>query len=234
MYTSPFVQRLVGQEEIGKNGTPHIQGAVEFKKKVRPLSVFRNKSLHWEVMKGTFQQSVEYCTKDSTRAEGGKQWFRGCQKIVGIPLVEPRGWQLTFLARLETMKTRKIYWYWDAKGNKGKSALLKYLVVKHGALCLAGKTADMKYGVSQLVEKGMAPKLILIDVPRACQGYVSYAGIEEVSNGCFFSSKYESGMCVYADPIMVVFSNCPPDQGKMSEDRWDITDITFEDPACEL
>ncbi len=229
MYCNSKIARFAAQEEVGENGTPHIQGCLELTAKGRPLEVFKTKNVHWEKMKGRFEQAVDYCTKDETKKEGGKVWLKGCVRTEPIRLIEPMGWQLELVKRIPEMIPRKIYWYWDAYGNKGKSKLLKYLVVKENALCLSGKAADMKFGVMNLVQKGTPPRLVLIDVPRACEGYISYTGIEEVSNGCFFSSKYESGMCVFNDPIVIVFANIPPDTAKMSKDRWDITDITLID-----
>ena len=39
----------------------------------------------------------------------------------------------------------------DIEGNKGKTALCKYLVVNKGALYLTGKCADIKYGITQYI-----------------------------------------------------------------------------------
>ena len=55
--------------------------------------------------------------------------------------------------------------------------------------------------------------------------YLSYTGIEEVKNGCFFSQKYESAMVVMPYPTIIVFANEEPCYGKMSQDRWRVQQI---------
>jgi len=58
----------VFQKEKGKNGTPHLQGVVFFKHP-QSLSTVRKMypRAHWEKMKGTKEQAIAYCTKESTR-----------------------------------------------------------------------------------------------------------------------------------------------------------------------
>ena len=41
-----------------------------------------------------------------------------------------------------------------------------------------------------------------------------------------FSCKYESTMKMHDTPHVVVFSNWAPDKTRLSQDRWDITDMT--------
>ena len=42
----PHISKIVMQEETGENGTPHIQGYVEFKKKIRPMQLIKIKAIH--------------------------------------------------------------------------------------------------------------------------------------------------------------------------------------------
>lgn len=60
-------EKFMFQEEKGENGTPHLQGFCIFKNKIRPLSLKLDKSIHWEKMKGTVEQSIAYCSKSQTK-----------------------------------------------------------------------------------------------------------------------------------------------------------------------
>ncbi len=66
------IKKFRMQEEIGKNGTPHLQGAVTFKNTVRLYTV---KNLlpraHWEPAKNT-EALYKYCRKVDTRS--GLEW----------------------------------------------------------------------------------------------------------------------------------------------------------------
>lgn len=52
-------------EEVGKTGTPHLQGFLYFqrKKSLRQMKNI-NPRAHWEMAKGTVQDSVDYCSKE--------------------------------------------------------------------------------------------------------------------------------------------------------------------------
>jgi len=56
--------KYVAAHKIGENNTPHIQGAIELKKKARPMSLGFDPRIHWEKTKGTWEQNYEYCTKE--------------------------------------------------------------------------------------------------------------------------------------------------------------------------
>lgn len=85
----------------------------------------------------------------------------------------------------------------------------------------------MKYAVKLLCDKNSPPKIIVFDIERSRENFVSYGGIEEVKNGLFFSPKYEGGMCIYNSPHIFVFANFPPDETQLSEDRWNIINISI-------
>ncbi|QMW68813.1 replication-associated protein [Crucivirus-345] len=59
--------------EKGEEGTPHIQGAFRTKN-TRTFKNLKNKfgKVHWEMMKGTCQQSLTYCSKGGNFEVGGK------------------------------------------------------------------------------------------------------------------------------------------------------------------
>ncbi|QQL09578.1 replication associated protein [Marmot associated feces virus 6] len=60
-------------EEVGENGTPHLQGYVEWKN-AKALSTLKeyNKKIHWEPRKGTQKQARDYCLKDGKTKEFGE------------------------------------------------------------------------------------------------------------------------------------------------------------------
>lgn len=63
--------QVIGNE-VGKEGTPHLQGYVIFKKPYYLTGVKKLlQKAHWEVAKGTPEQNRTYCTKDGNFVEKG-------------------------------------------------------------------------------------------------------------------------------------------------------------------
>jgi len=64
---------LVYQYERGESGTPHLQGYFRFKsrrsfKAIRDLVVAKGlRGIHLELRRGTIEQAIEYCTRESKR-----------------------------------------------------------------------------------------------------------------------------------------------------------------------
>ena len=204
---------IIGNELGKSGGTPHLQGFVYFKNKVRPKG-FLPKEVHWEKAKGTDIDNYRYCSKES---DDYTAW--GYPEPIHV--FEPIGWQKELVLELnESPKRRKIHWFYGP-ARSGKTELVKYLCVKKDALLLGSKGSDMKYAVTEWLKKrGETPRLVVLDIPYCKQEYVSYEGIEAIKNMCFFSSKYESSMVVGNIPHVVVFSNAEPDYNKMSERDW--------------
>lgn len=139
---------------------------------------------------------------------------------------------------------RKVYWYYDPKGDCGKSFLTRCLVMNEpGTTWVAtGKSADIMKAIQTVVDgvpgsKGKAPveglgigglRTVIIDVPRVCH-HVPYASMEQLKNGNLFCSKYESGSLLINPVHTIVFSNSLPEWSTMSEDRWCVYKLTRSD-----
>jgi len=216
-------RKFIIGDEVGENGTPHLQGYVEFNNKLRPLSLKLTNRLHWEKARGSSDENYKYCSKENVKI------CKGWPKPIKI-ITELRHFQKEVVKMVEEEPDdRSIHWYYDYKGGSGKSALVKLLCVKYGAIVTAGKGADMKYQIAKYVEKnGEGPNIVIFDIPRAVLDYVSYQGIEEIKNGCFASSKYESEMVIMNSPHILCFANELPDVEKLSKDRWRFHDLNPE------
>ena len=215
---------LLGHE-VGESGTPHLQGFADFGKRKRPQEAVKIKQIHWERCKGSRTQNIEYVTKDGNDIRGNIKYDKPLKLIT--PGGEGYEWQTECLNIIkQEPDDRTIHWYYEETGNRGKSALVKYLCAKHDGLLVSGKGSDVKYMVKQFKEaQGYYPTLILYDIPRSCQDYVSYTAVEEVKNGCFASTKYECNMVLMNNPHVVCFANFEPEYMKMSADRWTVHNI---------
>jgi hypothetical protein len=213
---------FVFQEEKGESGTKHLQGTLCLKQRQRLTQLKHiEQSIHWEPTK-SIKASIEYCTKEETR--NGRQWVHGIELPEPIHIEQPYGWQLDVMEIVNgPVDKRKIYWFHEPIGNVGKTTLCKYLVVRHNALMLTGKSSDM---FNMILKYPGKRKLILVDCPRSQQDFVNYGAIEQIKNGLLFSGKYEGGQCVFNQPHVIVFANAEPKEEQMSMDRWDIREIS--------
>lgn len=217
-------------EKGEKEGVPHFQGYVKFISKIRPDSLDLPKQIHWEKRRGTEQQAVDYCRKLDTST--GQKWTNmKFPKPVKDPLCGKSlfAWQSDVLSVISgEPDDRKIYWYWEATGGTGKTSLAKHICLSRNALVLSGKAADVKCGVSQHLEKHKEIDVVIFDFVRSNEDFISYEAIEAVKNGIFFSGKYESSMQVFNSPHVICMANFPPEESKLSSDRWIIQHIQSE------
>lgn len=218
------IKRYIWQSEMGAEGTPHLQGYIEFDKKKRPKESIKLNSIHWEVCRD-IKASIKYCSKEDTWT--GERWAN-IKYEKPIKIIENLySWQKDIIDIVASSPDdRIINWYWEPVGNVGKSTFCKYLAVKFDALVLSGKGADCKYAIIKWYDKyGYYPDLIIYDVPRSYVEYINFESLESIKNGLFFSGKYESGQVVMNCPHVFVFANSLPDTSQMSADRWRISRI---------
>ncbi len=224
-------------KEIGDNNTPHLQGYVEFKsdRRFSTLAKFRNGGLHWERAKKNKQINADYCAKEG-------DWYSMGPIAPKEKLLDPldglslHSWQkdLSEMCLKNCIPhSRFIYWMIGADGAEGKTSWAKSFIILHGerlgALYVSGKAQDMKHAIASRLKEGLiAPKVIILGIPRSKNpNAISYQGLEELKDGIFFSSKYESRMVVYNTPHVIVLANQGPAEGKLSKDRLKIWDLNF-------
>lgn len=223
--------KYVFQEETGDEGTPHLQGYVHFCTKVRPKSEIPIPEIHWEKCK-RIKNSIDYCSKFKTRT--GKCYTN----MEGVePLVDPmvgktyRKWQIDLEKILaEPPDDRTIYWIYEPKGGAGKTTWMKSMCIRHTALVLEGKAADIKYGIKSWKERKKPTRLLFFSFVRDTDWKrFNFRAMEAAKDGMFFAGKYESDMSLFNNPHIICFANVPPRREGISEDRWRIFEIIGED-----
>lgn len=212
---------FIMQEEIGANGTPHIQGnlCLEQRKRLNQMKQFSHE-IHWEITKSCVAANL-YCSKYETR--NGKQWIYGIELPRALKVIEPYGWQLDIMEEIKREPDdRTIHWYWEPNGKVGKTSLFKYLIHKHNALVMQGNAKDVYYYLSQNKTKA---NIIIMNIPRYQLEWVNYGMIENLKDGVIISGKYESCQFIINNPHIFIFANKPPESDMMSKDRWNVVQI---------
>jgi len=192
--------------------------------------------LTFQPMAGTWEQSVEYCTKsESAVGEPVASFVIKNYDGSDVNFLKDRSrrypWQNSIMERLfdETETSikasdgRTIVWIQDAFGNCGKSKLVKYICINNtNCIKVAFGTAGQLR--SSVISAGPRD-IYFIDMPRTLGDDDSVdsliAVLEDVLNGFVctnFHGKYSQ--LVMSPPNVVVFSNQHPPLGMMSADRW--------------
>jgi len=214
---------IFGEEYGSKGDTPHIQYAITFKKKQYKTMLYKifGKTHFCEKMSGKFHQQG-YCGKEENLVLTNFK-FPKPLALITKEMLYP--WQIKIAEQFEGVEDalfgRKINWFYDYDGGIGKSILCKYFVDQRGALLLGGANKDCLFGLYEYIKINKeAPEVIIFDIPRVNKGAISYQALEQIKNGMFFNSKYESGMVRFNSPHILIFSNTEPEYSSLSEDRW--------------
>lgn len=219
----------------------HFQALVYIKKKTRATAVARHLRACAEgkiqldvspVGDGRVKAMKRYTTKCDTRIEGP---FSNKPIYMGADLVcveaTPTPMQKQVLDILATKPDdRTINYFWDEKGNIGKSKLCKYLAFYKKAKVIKVTTAER---LASAICKAGAFGAYAVDIPRTVDTEKSITGVFEVleglKNGHVIDNMYGSDNELFMDsPHVFVFANYPPDKSRMSQDRWNVINLNIE------
>lgn len=215
----PLCHKIIcGKEVCPTTQNIHYQTFIHLKKKMRATELGKLIKAKWIACKGDEEQNIKYCSKD------GAIWKYGFPPPIEVIEKLPE-WTEPIMQVIQGKPDyRKVYWYWSEGGNMYKSAVVKYMVLKHNAIpAVSGKYSDI---INLIFNSDLNNKnIIVFDLPRNHGNNVSYSAIESIKNGLVVNTKYETGYKVFNTPHIFVFANAYPDTEKLSEDRWVITKI---------
>lgn len=150
-----------------------------------------------------------------------------CAAFLPAPVLQegtPRpNWQSTIAGMVQTpcVDKRKIYFYIDYVGNKGKSWMCAWLYSKYPdrvQVLSVGKRDDIAHVIDETKD------IFLFDVPRGCLEFLQFSSLEKLKDRMIFSPKYCSTVKILQKlPHVLVFANEDVDRRKMSADRFDVT-----------
>lgn len=228
----PFISHYCFQEE--DEGTPHLQGVFRLKVKKRKnwLKTYIDSGCHFEHCI-SLRGSITYCSRKSKRRNRKRYWSKGWpvdfdpEDTEEEKLIDPLAGKDLYRYQEEIIDMiigkphdRHIHWYFSKMGCIGKSSIVKHLCMEHLAVCIGGKFADAQFAIAERVKAKRPVKILLFDIPRSQGNKVSYVALENIKNGNFFSTKYESRQCMFNPPHVIVFANEFPNKMCLSEDRW--------------
>ncbi len=234
------VERYIFQLEKGnETGRLHFQGWLQFpeKKKKRWTKLKVCPSHSFKRGRGDTAENVIYCSKGDTHIRG--PWYKGIQLPRKLHQIDPKDfyqWQKDVCDIVKEPcegRDRRIHWYWDVKGEIGKSAVINHLIDTRHAMIVTGKAADIAYSIRTWKEKfGEVPEIVCVNIPRSNKDLaLSYGTLEAIKDGAIYSGKYESMMLRCAPIHVLIFANKQPDLTLYSEDRWRVTKLTSESGA---
>lgn len=215
---------IVGLETCPTTNRKHFQGYINCKNPIFFNSLVKTlpKGTHVEKAKGSDEDNYKYCSKEGNFISN-MVIKKSAGKFIEPEIIELKDWQKDVIQIIDGDRdSRTINWIVDKTGNNGKTWLCKYILKSYNN-CIyfrGGKANDI---ASQVIkQEEFDPEICLFDLPRSCDGAVSYNAMEQLKDGIVHTNKYEGGFKVFDSPHIVVFSNFEPDEEQLSVDRWNI------------
>lgn len=229
--------KFVFEEESGTEcETPHLQGVIWLKEKMRWTELKLPKEIHWEITKKS-DKAEAYCQKEF-HWKNSNIWYKGITlKKPFMPIMS--SWVVWieneflehkkgFTTGLSKWQKRSIYWLWSDKGGLGKTEFQHYFIDKHKANIIVGYATNRN--IQNLAFHAPHKEIFIINATLETADKLNYSGIEILKDGILNDMKsYKNGQCHFQRPFIIVFANSPPAGEKLMSDRYFIRKINFAD-----
>ncbi len=231
---NPNVLLAIHEWEIGEEcQTPHLQGYVEFKTKVRPRSIGLTKRIHWgdkygKCCKQPRDICVGYCSKDNNVI-----FSYGLPKPLKL-LAETNMYEYQrYMCQwaLQEPDDRKILWLYGGK-NIGKTQALKVLCNPEGKYQASILPVSKKHALAQVQRCELCETFVfnLTADESQYQTNSMFSIIESLKDGLFSTAfgTDNNSMCVRNSSNVIVVANQPPDGSKteIDRDRFEIWEVS--------
>lgn len=226
--------KYIFEKEVGSIcNTPHLQGVIFLKKKMRWSEFGLTNRIQWKPTKSE-TASVKYCQKEF-HWDGNDIYYKGITLInrqnLEIPIKNTWVLYIEDVVKSQICNKRLIHWFWSKEGNFGKSTLLKYLAERYDSKIIscpntANNMMNLVYNEITDVNK---VNTLLISLPRSFKSNNElYTGLETIKDGIVSNLKsYKNGSKLFIRPHIFIFANWRPATEKLSSDRWMIHNIDF-------
>lgn len=224
------------KKEVGKEGTPHLQGFLTLLKKTTLAGLKKHNilsTLHFEVRKGSEIENILYVCKEETAVDNVIYQYGFVKELHIVKslnvIKELRPFQQDIVNLLRLKDDRTIHWIYDSKGNAGKTSIMKYIHHHYYAICCSsGKDSDIYNLFWNYIGKDEKNVLLLNNLDCFIYNvgrnhtFKQYAALENIKDGFICNSKFECGVMNFNSPVVIVLSNHLPDYGAMTGDRWNV------------
>lgn len=149
---------------------------------------------------------------------------------------QPYPWQADILHILEVPTVpvlvaphdRRVNWVYDYRGGKGKSVLVQMILRKYSDTAVLCISSSYKRVVEAMVA---TQHVVMMDLPRAYpMDKFQYDSLELIKNGAGARLMYNPETKYWRTPHLIVFSNARPDLSKLTIDRWNVLDLSVNNP----
>ncbi|CAK9134730.1 unnamed protein product [Ilex paraguariensis] len=132
-------------------------------------------------------------------------------------------WQKKLVQLMENEPDRRtVHWYWSEAGGKGKSKMAAWLSDNMKALVLNAEAAKR----CNIYHAYNFERIVCFNISRSRKDIEHiYLIVEELKDGQIFSTNYELTPKKFNPPHVIIFANVPPQEEKMSSDRWHIVNV---------
>lgn len=146
------------------------------------------------------------------------------------PAVVWKPWQKSLYDELGTTPdSRRILWYWDPKGDSGKTFFAKHMGMYKGAFTSTkANTYHLATMIQDRLKAGKSSVMVIFNFTRQSECNKVYAAIESLKDGMITAEKYHGEPIYFDSPHVVVFANYLPDFSAVSIDRWHLRVINKE------